>query len=123
LKFLVDNALSPAVAEGLRQAGHDASHVRDYRMAASEDDEVFMRSAREDRILVSGDTDFGAILALRRLAKPSVILFRLSASHRPDYQLSLLLANLDDLSVDLERGCIVVFEDRRIRVRRLPISD
>jgi hypothetical protein len=53
----------------------------------------------------------------------SVILFRLSASHRPDYQLSLLLANLDDLSVDLERGCIVVFEDRRIRVRRLPIGD
>ena len=55
-------------------------------MAASEDEEVFMRSAQEDRILVSGDTDFGTILALRRVTKPSVILFRLSASHRPDYQ-------------------------------------
>ena len=111
------------MAEGLGQAGHDASHVRDYGMAASEDEEVFDRSAQEDRILVSGDTDFGAILALRRVAKPSVILFRLSASHRPDYQLSLLLANLDDLARDLERGCIVVFEDRRIRVRRLPIGE
>ena len=119
----MDNALSPVVAQGLRQAGHDASHVRDYRMAASEDEEVFMRASEEERILLSGDTDFGAILALRRVAKPSIILFRLSASHRPDYQLSLLLANLDDLSVDLERGCIVVFEDRRIRVRRLPIGD
>jgi len=123
LKFLVDNALSPAVAEGLRQSGHDAAHVREYGMAAEDDEVIFERAAAEGRILISADTDFGTILALRKSHKPSVILFRISTQQHPDHHLRLMLAKLSDLSVDLDRGCIAVFEDTRIRVRPLPIAD
>jgi predicted nuclease of predicted toxin-antitoxin system len=41
VKFLIDNALSPVIAERLQAAGHDAKHVRDYELQAASDDEIF----------------------------------------------------------------------------------
>jgi predicted nuclease of predicted toxin-antitoxin system len=122
MRFLIDNALSPVVAEGLRRSGHDATHVRDHGLAAAEDSLIFDYAFRERRVIVSADTDFGTLLALREAPLPSVILFRGATPKKPDLQTQLLLANLDEIATMLERGAIVVIEPQRMRVRMLPMS-
>ena len=119
MRFLVDNAISPDVAALLVAAGHDAVHVRDRDMAQAEDEQVVELAITEQRIIVSADTDFGALLILSQKQQPSVILFRRGSPRRPAKQAELLIANLPALADDLAHGAIVVFRGDRIRVRRL----
>jgi predicted nuclease of predicted toxin-antitoxin system len=109
------------VAEGLRQADHDAIHVRDLGLAAADDVTIFEHADRDQRVIVSADTDFGTILAIRNSARPSVILFRGATPRNPIGQVKLLIANLAEIAPSIERGAVVVLEPQRIRVRSLPI--
>ncbi len=121
MKFLVDANMSPRVAELLRSSGHDAVAVREIGLADASDDEILDLAAIENRIVISHDTDFGTLLAFRRLSKPSYILLRSSDSMTPDEHGALIIANLPVMREDLETGAIAVFARGHLRVRRLPV--
>jgi predicted nuclease of predicted toxin-antitoxin system len=121
VNFLIDSSLSPLLAELLRRAGHDAVHVRRYGIHKTDDEVIFQRAFQEERILVSADTHFNAILAARRDAKPSVILIKRTSQRRPEKQAELLLANRSVIAELLDRGSIIVFDDHRLRGRTLPM--
>ena len=122
MKFLVDQNLSPLVAVALRAAGHDVVHTRDIGMERADDATILERSIDEARTIVSADTDFGTLLASRALTRPSVILLRRTHDRRATAVSALLLANLAAVEESLRQGAIVVLEEDRIRVRRLPLT-
>jgi predicted nuclease of predicted toxin-antitoxin system len=122
MKFLIDNALSPQIAIGLVESGYDAIHVRDLNMGTSPDIDIFNLAINQQRTIISADTDFGTLLALRAERFPSVILFRRGISHIPQIQLSILLLNLPNISELIEQGSIIIFDKNRVRTRTLPID-
>jgi predicted nuclease of predicted toxin-antitoxin system len=122
MKFLIDNALSYTVAQGLREANFDAVHVREIDLETASDILIFKRAIKDNRIIVSADTDFGTLLAQWQGSKPSVILFRGGYEHLPKKQVALLLANLPNVQQSLEDGSIVVIGRNRVRIRTLPIG-
>ena len=120
MRFLIDNALSPLLAERLRTLDHDAVHVRELGMAASPDSDIFELAKNEQRIIVSADTDFAEILSKQSESFPSLILFRRPHNRRPEEQVELLELNLAQVQEELGRGCVVVIKEGKIRIRELP---
>lgn len=82
MKLLIDESLSARVTALLVAAGYDAIHVGNLDLLGAPDTDVMAAARRDRRCVISGDTDFGELLAVGNYAEPSVVLLR-RAPHRP----------------------------------------
>ena len=121
MRLLLDEGLSPRLVQLLTAAGHDVLHVRDLALTSATDPTILARAVADERVLVTLDTDFGALVAHSGAQLPSIVLFRGNITRRTERQASLFLANIDAVAEDLKAGAVVVIGDSRVRVRRLPI--
>ena len=120
MRFLADAGISPRTVEFLREIGHDVVHVRDLSMQRAGDEVVADRARVESRVVLTFDLDFGEVLAVGILDRPSVVIFRL-ADERPESVNAHLEPVLAERVVELESGALILVEDGRYRVRKLPI--
>jgi predicted nuclease of predicted toxin-antitoxin system len=109
------------LAEILRAAGHDVSHVREVGLQAAADQVVLAAAKAEQRVVISADTDFGTLLSRSGAKLPSVLLIRRLVGRRAAEQAATILANLPAVADDLEAGAIAVLTDEWVRIRRLPM--
>lgn len=110
MRFLADAGISPKTVQFLSELAHDAVHVRALGLARATDAQVTNRARQESRVLLTFDLDFGSILALGVLDKPSVNIFRL-ADARADsvnQRLALVLAERHRQILSLTDGAILL---------------
>ena len=122
MRLLADAGISPNTVEFLKQLGHDTVHVRELGMQRAVDHEIIDRARREDRVVLTFDLDFGEILALGVRDRPSVILFRLQ-DETADSVNRRVAPVLRDQREALESGALILVEEARYRLRKLPIKD
>ncbi len=95
----------------LRDAGIDATYVRDKDLQHATDLTILVFAREHSFVLVAEDTDFGELLARQRTVEPSFVLLRTYEPMTPDEQAAILLATLPRLRI----------ERSGLRVRRLPV--
>jgi predicted nuclease of predicted toxin-antitoxin system len=120
MRFLADMGISPEAVACNHVTGHDAVHVaeRDYHRRADADILELARS--EERIVLTHDLGFGALMSASGLALPSVVIFRLG-DMRPASVINHLHLITVRYRAQLEAGAILSVTERRIRVRPLPL--
>lgn len=121
MQFLADMGISQSVVAWLRVRDHDVAHLRDRGLQRLPNGQIYQIAAAERRIILTFDVDFGEILAHTSDAQVSVILFRLNNTTSPVVikRLKIALSNASDA---LSEGAIVLVEDARLRIRRLPLK-
>jgi predicted nuclease of predicted toxin-antitoxin system len=76
VRLLLDESLSARLVARLTEAGHDVVHVGDLDLLGASDDVVLAAAVEHRRILMTADTDFGALLAVSDASLPRVVLLR-----------------------------------------------
>ena len=118
--IVVDMNLSVEWIGELAQHGWTAVHwssIGDPRAA----DTVIMAWARaKGHVVFMHDLDFGTMLALTHAAGPSVIQVR-GQNVLPEHMGSLVIAALRQHEAALTAGALVVVEEKKSRVRVLPL--
>ncbi len=120
MKLLIDMNLSPAWVETLSRAGFDSVHWSAVGDPRAKDRDVLQWARANDRILLTHDLDFGALLAASGSAGPSVFQVR-ARDISPAHLGPMVCEALRQYSSHLKMGALVSLDETTRRARMLPL--
>ena len=116
MKIKLDENMPQALADLLRETGHDPSTVPQEKLAGAPDPSVLREATSEGRLLMTFDTDFCNVLDYPPGTHAGIVVFRLhdqrSAALRDPAQRLVESGVLERL----RRGLAIV-DEMRVRVR------
>lgn len=120
LRFLIDMNLSPKWVKVFERNGYTATHWQTLGPHDAPDVELMSWARDNNHVVFTHDLDFGMVLALTQASGPSVIQVR-TQDVFPAYLEPILMPVVREHSVALSRGALVIIDERKARVRILPL--
>ncbi|MBN8246050.1 MAG: DUF5615 family PIN-like protein [Verrucomicrobia bacterium] len=113
--------LSPEWLPVLKQAGWQAVHWSDIGAPTAPDADLLACARRQGFVVLTQDLDFAELLFQTQAGSPSVVMLRLRNELDPAQQ-TRICTLLRTATAALEEGALLVIDERRARLRRLPIQ-
>jgi len=110
MRFLVDECTGPALAQWLREHGHDVFSVYEEARGMNDRD-VVQKAFVENRILVTNDKDFGERIYRERYPHRGVVLLRLD-DERAVVKINTIRQLLATYADQIANHYVVVTEER-----------
>ena len=117
MKFLADQDVYQITMDFLRERGHDLVRAKDVELSRASDDALLEYAHHDDRILLTRDKGFGALVFLLKKEGSGVILLKVEPVTIEAVHQELARFLQEHADSDL-RDCFVVIEPHRHRIRK-----
>ncbi len=108
MRFFVDENLSPTLAAVCRDAGYDATSVRDRSMLSATDREVSRLCIDEERILVTNNAIDFLTLAERDGLHPGLVFIPLGSGEETRASMRTAIAEIGRLAAETEPAALMI---------------
>lgn len=122
MKILLDEGLPRRAAARLRERGMDAIHVTEIAEAGTADFLILQEARTSERIVVTLDADFHALLAIHGWSSPSVIRIRREGLSADDVR-DLVVRLINDHEEALQSGVALSVRAHLVGIRKLPLTN
>ena len=117
MRFLLDQDVYAITAVLVRNLGHDVATASELGLARASDQEILEKAIATDRVLITRDRHFGALIFVRKI-EAGVIYMRFQPARLADVHVELarVLSAYDEGEL---RCAFIVVESDKHRIRRL----